>query len=496
MATFKTPQWFEATRGLRNTGLDVLRISQRDVSKEELAQTFGPKSSKNGWRYDYRLTGDAAREVEELYCRVTSKNKITNNELTLQFARGLILEGRGVEVNWAAFAAHLHSHRERVCTAKAAGNTDKKQREQGFSGALSHPTNPSGIRSSVVGKPCSSDPISGLAPLPIRSPSEVRMGRGKMTFAKALTPPNWSLLDIEGMKATLVSKEQLCASLKQKVEVLKLEGETKSSGAQRSQLLLSQHEAIYDAALTEFEKSDVKVTAGKAVVENLETVLEDLRVKKSACLDIGYSGSDIGQFDLEISQKTDALRLASETLKELECQKGFERMTERYAAEKLRVTREECDALHEGQGSDGKDYRSILVILESLESLLPAFEQQILRMEKGGGAILYPQPLPSHPESPKESISILNPCPVCNLWYECHEHLAASCGHTYHPWCFTEHARNSLACLVPGCGEDFDIKCLTAWGIRPHGDNGRKPTLLALNSISPQSGEHTYYNLH
>ena len=89
MATFRTPHWFEATKGLHNKGLDVLRLSTRNVSKEELSQAFSPKSSKNGWRYDYRLTPEAAREVEELYCRVTSKNKITNNELTLQFARGL-----------------------------------------------------------------------------------------------------------------------------------------------------------------------------------------------------------------------------------------------------------------------------------------------------------------------------------------------------------------------------------------------------------------------
>ena len=204
MATFRTPQWFEATRGLRNHGLDVLRLSKRDVSKEELAQAFGPKSSKNGWRYDYRLTPEAAREVEELYCRVTSKNKITNNEITLQFARGLLLEGKGVQVNWAAFAAHLHSHREKVCSVKAE-NTDKRQREEGSTGVLLHPPKPSGIRSSVVARTSSSAPISGLAPLPIRSHSEVRMGRGKMTFAKALAPPNWSLVDIEGMKATMVS---------------------------------------------------------------------------------------------------------------------------------------------------------------------------------------------------------------------------------------------------------------------------------------------------
>ena len=210
-----------------------------------------------------------------------------------------------------------------------------------------------------------------------------------------------------------------------------------STRAQRSQLLLSQHEAIYNGALSEFEKSDVKVIVAKVVVENLETVLEDLLVKKSYCLDIGYSGFDIGQLNSQIAQKKDALRLAIETLKELECQKACEWMTERYAAEKLRVSREECDALHEGHGSDGKEYKFVSVILKSLESLLPTSEQQILRMEKGGGAILYPQPLSTHPNSPKETISILNPCHVFNLWYECHEHLVASCGHIYHPWCFT-----------------------------------------------------------
>ena len=129
----------------------MLRLSNRDVRKEELAHAFGPKSSKKGWRYDHRLTSEAAREVEELYCRVTSKNKITNNELTLQFARGLLLEGKGVEVNWAAFAAHLHCHREKVCSVKA-GNTDKRQQSQGSSGVPSHTLNVPAIRSSVVGR--------------------------------------------------------------------------------------------------------------------------------------------------------------------------------------------------------------------------------------------------------------------------------------------------------------------------------------------------------
>ncbi len=193
-----------------------------------MAQSFGPKSSKNGWRFDYRLTPQAARDVEELYCRVTSKNKITNNEITLQFARGLLLEGKGVQVNWAAFAAHLHSHREKVCSVKAE-NTGKRQSREGSTGVSLPSPNSSGIRSSGLARATFGAPIPGMVPMSVRSQSE-RMGRGKMTAAKALAPPNWSLVDIEGMKAQMLTKEQLCAILNEKVEVLKLEGEKKGLG--------------------------------------------------------------------------------------------------------------------------------------------------------------------------------------------------------------------------------------------------------------------------
>ena len=42
-----------------------------------------------------------------------------------------------------------------------------------------------------------------------------------MTIANALRPPNWSRADIISMKATLVSKEQFCGSLKEKARVLR-----------------------------------------------------------------------------------------------------------------------------------------------------------------------------------------------------------------------------------------------------------------------------------
>ena len=66
-----------------------------------------------------------------------------------------------------------------------AENTDKRHREEGSTGVLLHPPKASSIRSSVMAKRCSSTPILGFGPLHVKPLSKVRMGRGKMTFAKA-----------------------------------------------------------------------------------------------------------------------------------------------------------------------------------------------------------------------------------------------------------------------------------------------------------------------
>ena len=66
----------------------------------------------------------------------------------------------------------------------------------------------------------------------------------------------------------------------------------------------------------------------KAIVQNLEQVFEDILVKKSTCWNIGYDGLDIEQFDSQIAQKRNSLKLVVKTLKEVECQKPYEGMTE------------------------------------------------------------------------------------------------------------------------------------------------------------------------
>lgn len=149
MATFRIPHWFKVTRGLHNKGLSVLKLSKKDVSKKKLALASNPKFSMNGWHYHHQLTPQAPRQVEETYFMMTSKTKITNNELTLHFACGLLFEHRGVDADWVAFATHLHAHREKVYSLK---ERKKKQCEQGTVGVPSHSRRVSSIRPHAITK--------------------------------------------------------------------------------------------------------------------------------------------------------------------------------------------------------------------------------------------------------------------------------------------------------------------------------------------------------
>lgn len=63
-----------------------------------------------------------------------------------------------------------------------------------------------------------------MAPLPLIVTFDVKMVVGVGgSLAKALTPPNWSQVDIEDTKVTFVNKGQLCAIAKKKAKALKFE---------------------------------------------------------------------------------------------------------------------------------------------------------------------------------------------------------------------------------------------------------------------------------
>ena len=69
----------------------------------------------------------------------------------------------------------------------------------------------------------------------------------------------------------------------------------------------------------------------------------------------------------------------------------------------------------------------------SLVELLGRMEELLLKMQAGGGSVLYPRPLFSNPELHVSTMQVLNAqCPVCGYWYSCCNFVSLTWGHTYY----------------------------------------------------------------
>ena len=55
-----------------------------------------------------------------LYCRVYGTNKIPNNKILLQFARGLVKQFVGANIDWATFTRHLEVRQLKLKATKVA----------------------------------------------------------------------------------------------------------------------------------------------------------------------------------------------------------------------------------------------------------------------------------------------------------------------------------------------------------------------------------------
>jgi hypothetical protein len=103
--------WFHEHKHLAYGTIDVIKLKEVDVSQKDISSLFGPKSGKNGWKYASYTIPKAAQSILSLYRRIYLTARIPNNELSLQFARELVLQSRGAKVDWANFAAATEARR-------------------------------------------------------------------------------------------------------------------------------------------------------------------------------------------------------------------------------------------------------------------------------------------------------------------------------------------------------------------------------------------------
>jgi hypothetical protein len=99
-----------------------------------------------------------------------------------------------------------------------------------------------------------------------------------------------------------------------------------------------------------------------------------------------------------------------------------------------------------------------------LEFEVTMFEEMFKKMQKGGGFMLYPQPMlycPNYtfdvndPKCLGKSIIIVNECHVCAQSFPCKNIIVASCGHTCHVSYIAYVAITHQFCKVANCGQAF-----------------------------------------
>jgi len=109
-----------------------------------------------------------------------------------------------------------------------------------------------------------------------------------------------------------------------------------------------------------------------------------------------------------------------------------------------------------------------VIMFEKSKSKISQLEFEVTMLQetckKGGGFMLYPQPMLHCPDyvldvnDPKclgKSIIIVNECHVCAQSFPCKNIIVVSCGHTYHVSCIAYVATTHQFCKVVDCGQAF-----------------------------------------
>lgn len=81
---------------------------------------FGPKVSKNGYRYDIKVIVDVANNILALYTRVIGKSKVTNGHINKSFAQGVIYWLNGGKLNQTKHAIYCGKYVSKLRETKAA----------------------------------------------------------------------------------------------------------------------------------------------------------------------------------------------------------------------------------------------------------------------------------------------------------------------------------------------------------------------------------------
>jgi hypothetical protein len=232
------PLFVKFSAVLPSAGAIVDEIRE-EIPESVVSRYFGPKASKSGWKYAKYTTTEEASAIYDLWTRVYDDLHVPNKEISLQFARGLILQ-QTQPVNWAEFAVRRQRYREALRESKKSGGKGDNNSEV--------------LGVQVLGKKRFSAPlqknalISAALKLTLKEEveEEVAMGKkgplvkGKGSKGKGEeVGPCWVESELLNMQVVIETTESLLVECKKKFEESSAEVDGLEGQARRVAFMLS-----------------------------------------------------------------------------------------------------------------------------------------------------------------------------------------------------------------------------------------------------------------
>ena len=485
-------QYFIKVQGLRGEGREVKSLQEGDVSTDEICEIFGPRKDKNGWKVNEKPNREFQETVLNLYSRVTLRDQVLNDQLTLEWARAIVAENKGIAVNWASFAMHLHKKRVSLENVKKAKRLAKEgtssdslkvtttscpeRANQATGSSISQ------LHVSAVGvvsqhfaqaqKPQSSGSFLGpdrkgsfrkpvnrsllLRATKVKVETGVSLKRNNLSVfnprVKAMMssdPPKRGTKDIiTRLHELLLSKQK---TLLQSKERLRASSDTKSNfemDFKRAKLMLDVLKGLHTDAECELSRARVALQDALSFESNHIPTTD---------------ASVVGEEYVERLSSVDAHQEESvaQLQQRLRCEERnvHSSLSKLSAAEKDFILKE--NELASSEEAYGEEVQHQVV----LEKMLTLIADYLSKLKGGILLTTHPEPIGRADRTKSHSIQLnVEDCTFCKESFHVNDICVSSCGHCYHPWCLGVHISSSNKCKLQSCQQEFDLQWRLSFG--------------------------------
>ena len=142
MAPECTKQWYRDTLCLSSDGFLPSKGERHLYPKSECRERLGSPNSVGAYPWRHRGGVEYVQYVKELYERVHQKKLYPSDMLPWHFARGLLAQEDGMQVDWAEYAARNRRGAKRNAMMKPLKKYSNLRRPVPFTHVPPQPKNP------------------------------------------------------------------------------------------------------------------------------------------------------------------------------------------------------------------------------------------------------------------------------------------------------------------------------------------------------------------